>query len=69
MEEGHVFTIEPIIMLKPSDNIKTWNDGWTVVAPGIPSAQWEHMILITKDGREILTERSDDTENDFINSL
>jgi len=38
MSIGNIFTIEPIIMMKNTNNIKMWNDGWTVVAPGIPSA-------------------------------
>jgi methionyl aminopeptidase len=33
-----------------------WDDGWTVVtADGRPSAQFEHTLLVTADGAEILT--------------
>lgn len=53
---GMVFTIEPMI------NMGTWQvfideeDGWTVVTEDeLPSAQWEHTLLITEDGLEILT--------------
>ena len=66
MEVGHIFTIEPIIMVKNRSEIKMWSDGWTVVANGIPSAQWEHMILITPNGAEMLTERAEDREEDFL---
>ncbi len=53
---GMVFTIEPML------NMGTWEvfideeDGWTVVTEDeLPSAQWEHTILMTEDGPEILT--------------
>ena len=36
-------------------------DGWTVTTKdGRLSAQWEHMIVVTKDGAEVLTARSDE---------
>jgi methionyl aminopeptidase len=57
MEEGMAFTIEPIILMHPYDQLYMWEDNWTVVCPNNPSAQWEHTILITKDGYEILTLR------------
>ena len=35
---------------------ETWDDGWTVVTcDGSRSAQYEHTVLITKDGCEVLT--------------
>jgi len=57
MEEGNVFTIEPILMATDDFEYEVWRDGWTVVAPGIPSCQWEHMVLVTDTGFEILTLR------------
>ena len=55
MKAGHVFTIEPMINQGVWKDL-TWNDKWTsVTADGQRSAQFEHTILITKDGCEILT--------------
>lgn len=52
---GMVITIEPMINLGSKDT-KILGDGWTVVTKdGKASAQFEHTILITKDGPEILT--------------
>lgn len=55
MEVGQTFTIEPILCTgKP--RFKTWSDKWTAVTvDGSRSAQYEHTILITPDGHEILT--------------
>ena len=55
-------TIEPIIMLRKYPELQMWEDNWTAVCPGIPSAQWEHTILITDTGCEILTFR----ENEIV---
>lgn len=53
--EGMTFTIEPMI----NAGVRTAvfdPDGWTArTADGKPSAQWEHTILITPDGHEVLT--------------
>jgi len=57
MLPGMIFTIEPIVMMKEEINYKLWSDGWTLQDPGNPSCQWEHMILITETGHEILTLR------------
>ncbi|KAH0435040.1 hypothetical protein IEQ34_026695 [Dendrobium chrysotoxum] len=55
MVEGQTFTIEPILTLGTIECV-TWNDGWTTLtADGLPAAQFEHTILITKTGAEILT--------------
>ena len=52
---GMTFTIEPMLNLGTPD-WQMWDDGWTVVtADGRRSAQFEHTILITDDGNEILT--------------
>lgn len=46
---------EPIITLGTTQCI-TWEDNWTTLtADGSPAAQFEHTILITKTGAEILT--------------
>lgn len=55
------FTIEPILMMNNSFYYTQFRDGWTVQAPGCPSAQWEHIILITEEGHEILTLRDGET--------
>ncbi|CAK8537154.1 unnamed protein product [Lathyrus sativus] len=55
MVEGQTFTIEPILTGGRTDCI-IWPDNWTAVATdGSPAAQFEHTILITKTGAEILT--------------
>ena len=56
MEEGMVFTIEPILTMFEHDNLYIYDDMWTVMSHNNPSAQAEHMVLITRDGAEILTE-------------
>lgn len=59
-EAGHMvlnqtFTIEPMLTIG-SRNAVMWDDNWTVVTEDASlSAQFEHTILITKDGAEILT--------------
>ena len=60
LEEGMVFTIEPMINLG-SHKTKLLKDGWTVVTEdGKLSAQWEHTIAITEQGYEILTLREEE---------
>jgi methionyl aminopeptidase len=55
MEPGMTFTIEPMLTLGTID-YDIWEDGWTVVtADGLRTAQFEHTILVTPDGYEILT--------------
>nr|DAD35279.1 TPA_asm: hypothetical protein HUJ06_005919 [Nelumbo nucifera] len=55
MVEGQTFTIEPILTAG-SIEYKTWSDNWTTLtADGSPAAQFEHTILITRTGAEILT--------------
>jgi methionyl aminopeptidase len=56
IEPGMVFTIEPMITLGTHE-WEMWDDGWTVTtADKSLTAQFEHTILITEDGPEILTE-------------
>jgi methionyl aminopeptidase len=52
---GMTFTIEPMLNLGTHQWVM-WNDDWTVVtADGRRSAQFEHTLLVTQDGAEILT--------------
>ncbi len=52
---GMTFTIEPMLNLGTAD-WDMWDDGWTVVTRDRKrSAQFEHTILVTEDGSEILT--------------
>jgi len=55
MEPGMTFTIEPMLTLGTYE-YDLWDDGWTVVtADRRRSAQFEHTVLVTDDGVEILT--------------
>ncbi|XP_028768616.1 methionine aminopeptidase 1B, chloroplastic isoform X1 [Neltuma alba] len=55
MVEGQTFTIEPILTMGSTECI-SWPDNWTAVTKdGSPAAQFEHTILITRTGAEILT--------------
>lgn len=60
MKAGHVFTIEPMINVgAPAD--KTWGDNWTAVTvDGKRSSQFEHTILVTDTGYELLTARENE---------
>ena len=55
LKAGMVFTIEPMINLgKPE--VRLLEDGWTVVTCDLSlSAQFEHSVLVTREGAEILT--------------
>ena len=63
LEEGMTFAIEPIVLAgKP--HTKVLADDWTVVTKdGSLAAHFEHTIVITKDGYEILTINHDEEEN------
>jgi len=55
LEPGMTFTIEPMINAGKR-HVKLLKDGWTVVTKDRSlSAQWEHTLLVTGDGVEILT--------------
>lgn len=57
MKPGHCFTIEPMLNLGTFKD-KTWPDKWTAVTcDGKRSAQFEHTLLVTETGIEILTAR------------
>lgn len=54
---GICFTIEPMLNLGSYRDVM-WPDGWTsTTADGKPSAQFEHTLLVTEDGVEVLTAR------------
>lgn len=55
LEAGMTFTIEPMINAGRRD-IRQLGDGWTIVTKDHSlSAQWEHTVLVTQDGYEVLT--------------
>ena len=55
LKEGMTFTIEPMLNAGKSAT-KLKSDGWTVeTKDGRLSAQWEHTIVVTENGSEILT--------------
>lgn len=60
LRPGMTFTIEPMINAGKRD-IKNLPDGWTVVTKDHSlSAQWEHTLLVTETGVEVLTRRSEE---------
>jgi len=60
LQAGMTFTIEPMINAGKRYT-KVLRDGWTVVTKDHSlSAQWEHTILVTENGYEVLTLRSDE---------
>jgi methionyl aminopeptidase len=55
LRPGMAFTIEPMLTLGDPDVVQ-WDDGWTIATlDGLPSAQFEHTVLVTRDGVEVLT--------------
>ncbi len=60
LEPGMIFTIEPMINAGKR-HVKLMKDGWTVITKDRSlSAQWEHTILVTEDGYEVLTKRTEE---------
>ena len=60
LQEGMCFTIEPMINLG-TKYTKALADGWTVeTKDGRNSAQWEHTLVVTSSGYEVLTKRSEE---------
>ncbi|MGR9100750.1 MAG: type I methionyl aminopeptidase [Gammaproteobacteria bacterium] len=60
LDPGMIFTIEPMLNIGKR-NIKILSDGWTAVTKDRSlSAQWEHTILVTDAGHEILTLRQEE---------
>ena len=55
LKAGMIFTVEPMINAGKRD-LRTMNDGWTVKTKDRSlSAQWEHTVLVTPTGYEVLT--------------
>ncbi len=62
LEAGMTFTIEPMVNAG-KHQVKLLPDNWTVVTKDRSlSAQWEHTLLVTEDGCEILTLRKEETK-------
>ncbi len=62
LRPGMCFTIEPMVNAGRR-HVKLLPDGWTVVTKDRTlSAQWEHTILVTEDGYEILTLREEERD-------
>jgi methionyl aminopeptidase len=60
LQAGMCFTIEPMVNVGKR-HVKLLGDDWTVVTRDRSlSAQWEHTILVTSDGHEILTLRNEE---------
>ncbi|QJC30846.1 type I methionyl aminopeptidase [Enterobacteriaceae endosymbiont of Macroplea appendiculata] len=60
LQEGMIFTIEPMVNIGSKD-VYVANDGWTVKTQDKSfSAQYEHTILVTKNGYQILTLRQEE---------
>jgi len=60
LEAGMIFTIEPMLNIGKR-HMKVLKDGWTAVTKDRSlSAQWEHTILVTPEGYEILTLRQEE---------
>ncbi len=61
LEAGMTFTIEPMINLGSYQVNVSTHDGWTVTTKDRSlSAQWEHTILVTTNGYEVLTLRKEE---------
>lgn len=62
LKPGMTFTIEPMINAGKR-HVRQLPDGWTVVTKDRSlSAQWEHTILVTETGHEILTKRTEEDD-------
>lgn len=60
LKEGMCFTIEPMINAGKADS-KLKSDGWTVeTRDGRLSAQWEHTLMVTRTGVDVLTARREE---------
>lgn len=61
IKAGMIFTIEPMINAGKKE-VKLLPDNWTVVTKDHSlSAQWEHTILVTETGHEVLTKRKEES--------
>ena len=62
LNEGMCFTIEPMINIGSHKTKLSKKDGWTVeTIDGRLSAQWEHTVLVTNSGYEVLTLREEES--------
>jgi methionyl aminopeptidase len=62
LQAGMIFTIEPMVN-QGKRYIRQLGDGWTVVTKDhLLSAQWEHTVLVTETGYEILTLREEESD-------
>ncbi|MFW2403477.1 MAG: type I methionyl aminopeptidase [Gammaproteobacteria bacterium] len=62
IQEGMTFTVEPMVNFGKR-HVKLLPDGWTVVTKDHSlSAQWEHTVLCTRDGFEVLTLGAEDRD-------
>ncbi|KAA8494274.1 Methionine aminopeptidase 1A [Porphyridium purpureum] len=62
MQPGHIFTIEPMINEGKKDSM-FWPDKWTATTTdGLRSAQFEHTLLMTENGAERLTARTEESQ-------
>lgn len=56
LREGMVLAIEPMVTLGSSGDVRTLSDGWTVVSvDGTLAAHFEHTVIVSKDGAEVVT--------------
>ena len=61
LKEGMTFTIEPMLNAGKRHVKLNKKDGWTVTTKdNRPSAQWEHTLVVTADGVDVLTARKDE---------
>lgn len=66
LEEGMIFTIEPIVSLG-NNACFIAPDGWAILTIDRSlTAQFEHTVLVTKDGCEVLTERTESLKNSEV---
>ncbi len=64
LREGMTFTIEPMLNAGKRHTKLSKKDGWTVeTKDGRLSAQWEHTLVVTAAGCDVLTARSDEAFN------
>lgn len=69
LQEGMVFTIEPMVNAGKKE-IRLMSDGWTVKTKDRShSAQYEHQIVVTKDGCEVMTIREEEIASGRIQRI
>jgi len=70
LKPGMVFTIEPMINIGRREIKEHGNDGWTIVTKDRSlSAQWEHTVLVTETGYEVMTMSAGSPPTpDFVNA-